>query len=174
MGKRKQKYGRGIINEQSKLSRIAKELETYGKELLPYELTKTCIKFDIEKATTFLLKKFGLWDFVMSDEKVLLAATVDGGQLAWNLMQISADMKLVDPRSINPRTGELLFGETGVDNVQSSIYCFPLYVYIAKDNKDFYDTHLTSVFSKLNKLEDDHSGGMKLDSAQICAHNVRK
>ncbi len=42
-----------------------------------------------------------------------------------------------------------------MDNVQSSIHCFPLYIYIAKDNKDFYDTHLTSFFFKLNKFEDD-------------------
>ncbi len=169
-GEEKSKYRRGIINERTKLSRIAKELETYGKELLPYELTKTCVKFDIEKATTFLLKKFGLWDFVMSDDKVLLAATVDGGQLAWKLTQISAGIKLVDPRSINPRTGELLFGETGVDNVQSSTHCFPLYVYIAKDNKDFYDTHLTSFFSKLNKFEDDHSSGLQLAyPADMCS-----
>jgi len=45
-----------------------------------------------------------------------------------------------------------LFGETGVDNVQSSTHCFPLYVYIAKDNKDFYDTHLTSFFFQTQQI----------------------
>ena len=73
----------------------------------------------------------------MAKEDVLLAATVDGGQLAWKITQISAGLKIVDPRSINPRTGELLFGESGADNIQSSTHCFPLCVHIAKDNKDF-------------------------------------
>ncbi len=68
------------------------------------------MRFDIKKATTYLLKKIELWDHVKGHEKVLLAATVDGGQLAWKLTQISAGVKMVDERSINPRTGGLLFG----------------------------------------------------------------
>ncbi len=46
--------------------------------------------------------------------------------------------------------------------MQSSNHCFPLYVFIAKDNKDFYDRHLTDFFSKLNQYEDDHAGGLSL------------
>jgi hypothetical protein len=101
-GEEKVKYRRGIIQERTKLSRIARELEIYGKNFLPYDLTKTSVRFDIKKATTYLLKKFELWDHVKGHEKVLLAATVDGGQLAWKLTQISAGVKMVDERSINP------------------------------------------------------------------------
>jgi hypothetical protein len=32
-------------------------MESYGATVLPYELTKGSVKFDIEKATTYLLKK---------------------------------------------------------------------------------------------------------------------
>jgi hypothetical protein len=84
------------------LSQIARELEIYGRNVLPYDLTKTSVRFNIKKATTYLLKKFELWDHVKGHEKVLLAATVDGGQLAWKLTQISAGIKMVDERSINP------------------------------------------------------------------------
>jgi hypothetical protein len=101
-GEEKVKYRRGIIQERTKLSRITKELEKYGKNFLPYDLTKTSVRFDIKKATTYLLKKFELWDYVKGHEKVFLAATVDSGQLAWKLMQISAGVKMVDERSINP------------------------------------------------------------------------
>jgi hypothetical protein len=95
---------------------------------------------------------------------------VDGGQLAWKLTQISAGIKIVDERSIDPRTGELLFGATGDENVQSSNHCFPLEVCISKDNKDFYNTHLTSFFSQLNKFEDDHSEGIVLAyPADMCS-----
>jgi hypothetical protein len=169
-GDEKTKYRRGIISERSKLSRIARDLENYGKDFLPYTLTKTSVQFDIEKCTTYLLKKFQLWDHVMAKEDGILAATVDGGQLAWKITQISAGLKIIDPRSINPRTGELLFGESGADNIQSSIHCFPLYVHIAKDNKDFYNTHLTGFFSSFNRMEDEHIGGLRLAyPADMCS-----
>jgi hypothetical protein len=71
-------------------------------------------------------------------------------------------MKIVDERSIDPRSGKLLFGEDGTENVQSSSHCFPLQVHIAKDNKDFYNKHLTDFFSQLNTFEDDNSGGIIL------------
>ncbi len=91
------------------------------KKLLPYDLRKTSVRFDLKKATTYLLKKIQLWDHVKDQGKVLLATTVDGGQLAWKLTQISVGIKIVDDRNINPWTGELLLGESGFDNVQSSI-----------------------------------------------------
>ncbi len=95
-GEEKKKYRSRIINEQTKLSRVAREMESYGATFLPYELTKNSVRFDIEKATTYLLKKKSLWDFVKNKQNVLLAATVDGGQLAWKLTQISAGIKIVD------------------------------------------------------------------------------
>jgi hypothetical protein len=101
-GEEKKKYRRGIIKERTKLSRIARELESYDRALLPYELTSTSVRFDIKKATTYLLKKFKLWEHVINQENVLLAVTVDGGQLAWKLTQISAGIKIVDERSVDP------------------------------------------------------------------------
>jgi hypothetical protein len=50
---------------------------------------------------------------MLNQERVLLAATVDGGDLAWNITQVSAGVKIVDHRAINPVTGKLLFGHTG-------------------------------------------------------------
>jgi hypothetical protein len=47
------------------------------------------------------LRKFQLCDHVKDQGKVLLAATVDGGQLAWKLTQISACIKMVDEKSTN-------------------------------------------------------------------------
>ncbi len=106
----------------------------------------------------------------MKDQgKALLAATVDSGQLSWNLTQISAGIKMVE-RSINLQTGELLFDESESDIIQSSIHCFPLYVHIAKDNKDFYDTHLTTIFSVLIQMEDENVGGLLLAyPADMCS-----
>jgi len=71
---------------------------------------------------------------------------VDGADLAWGLTQVSAGIKVVDQNARNPLTGELLFGESGYDQIQSRNHCFPLHIFIAKDNKELYQTHLSSFF----------------------------
>lgn len=53
------------------------------------------MKFDIPTATKLGLEKYKLWNYIKNNQKVLLAATVDGGQLAWKLTQISAGTKIV-------------------------------------------------------------------------------
>ena len=64
-----------------------------------------------------------------------------------------------------------LFWESGADNVQSSDHCFPLHVHIDRDNKNFYNTHLSSFFSELNAIEDQYSNGLKLAfPADMCSH----
>jgi hypothetical protein len=38
----------------------------------------------------WLLEKFGLWSYVEDKDIVTVAATVDAGELAWQLMKVSA------------------------------------------------------------------------------------
>jgi hypothetical protein len=47
------------------------------------------------------------------DCKVKIAATCDGGSLVWNISHVSAGIKIADPNTIDPHTGELMFGESG-------------------------------------------------------------
>ena len=47
------------------------------------------------------------------EDRVVLAATVDGGELSWNLSHVSAGIKIVDPKAKEPLSGDLLFGESG-------------------------------------------------------------
>jgi hypothetical protein len=42
--------------------------------------------------------------------KVTIAATCDGGLLAWNLSHVSAGIKLADPNTVDPRTGDHQMG----------------------------------------------------------------
>ena len=107
------------------------------------------------------MEKHGLWDYVLDGDTVIMAATVDGGALAWKLTHVSAWIKFCDERTINPLSGRLLFGSTGFDKVQSRNVCFPMYVIIAKDNKELYTTELTSFFGDLNEFEDDSGDGLK-------------
>jgi len=47
-----------------------------------------------------------LWEFVERRELVTMAATVDGGELAWQLTQVSAGVKICDERAVDPLTGQ--------------------------------------------------------------------
>ncbi len=54
------------------------------------------------------MEKHGLWQRMVGGEQVVMAATVDGGELAWKVMQISAGIKFVDPHTKDPLTGQLI------------------------------------------------------------------
>ncbi len=134
-------------------------------ELLPFTITESSIKFDVDAALTFILKKYKLWNRVMAaapDRKVTIAATCDGGLLAWNLSHVSAGIKLVDPNLIDPHTGELMFGESGYEKIQSRAACIPLQVHIAKDTKAFYDVHIRSILDDINRFEENHQMGLQV------------
>ena len=164
------KYRQGLFYNRMELSRLSKELEEYGATILPYQLTSNAVKFDIQPAVKFILERYGLWGYVENKESVIAAATVDGGELAWKLTQISAGIKICDPRAVDPITGELLFGESGHENVQSRSLCFPLQIHIAKDNSAFYSTQLKGFFEDLNNMEDDYVNGLKFSQgADMCS-----
>jgi hypothetical protein len=169
-GEENTKYLRGLLKSRHELSRVSKLLENHGRQILPYEVSSNAVVFDIERAVPWLLEKFGLWEYVTSGEMVTVAATVDGGELAWQLTQVSAGIKICDERAVDPLTGKHLFGDSGYDNVQSRYVCFPLHVHIAKDNKEFYANHLSSFFHKLNEMEDAYPLGLQFtQGADMCS-----
>ena len=163
------KYQRGLLQSRHKLGRLCRQLETYGQQLIPYDITGNSVKFDVERAIQFLLEKHSLWGFVRQGERVVMAATVDGGELSWNVTQVSAGVKIVDPRAKDPVSGGLLFGESGHDRVQSQFHCYPLHIIIAKDNKNLYQTHLSSFFREVNRFEELHPGLDIAQEADMCS-----
>jgi len=58
----------------------------------------------------------------------------------------------VDKRCFNPKTGKLLFGESGIDKVQSHLYCFPIKIAFAKDTKELYRVEYQDFFAFLRGL----------------------
>jgi len=160
------KYKRGLFQSRFQLTRLSRKLEAYAKTILPYELTTNSVKFNVPVAVKWLMEKHGLWDYVLSGDTVTMAATVDGGALAWKLSHVSAGIKFCDERTINPLSGLRMFTDTGYDKVQSRHVCYPLHVHIAKDNREFYATELTPFFKHINDLEDAHEGGLKFGHPQ--------
>jgi hypothetical protein len=121
-------------------------LESHGAQLLPYQVTNNSVKFNVPIATQFILDRHGLWGHVLNKDHVQLAATVDGGSLSWNVTQVSAGVKVVDPRAIEPVSAMPLFGNSGYDKVQSKYHCYPLYVVIAKDMPRIIKTYIGLTF----------------------------
>ena len=145
-------------------------MENYGKDFLPYELTDYSVKFCVKTAVKFLMEKYGLWERTMNKEIITMAATVDGGDLAWGLTQVSAGVKLVDHKTRDPISGCLLFGESGHKKVQAKHNCFPLYIFITKDNKELYQTHLSQFFREINEFEEEYSDGLRIaQPADMCS-----
>jgi hypothetical protein len=160
------KYRRGIFQSRFQITRLSRELEAYAKTILPFELTTNSVKFNIPVAVKWLMEKHGLWEYVLDGDTVTMAATVDGGSLAWKLSHVSAGIKFCDERTINPLSGRLLFGDSGCDKLQSRNVCYPLHIHIAKDNKEFYATELAPFFGDLNDFEDAYEGGLKFCQPQ--------
>lgn len=164
------KYRRGLLHSRHKLSKLCRQLEDYSRDLLPYELTENSVKFDVQTAVQFILQRHGLWEGVLNKEKVTFAATVDGGELAWKITQVSAGIKMVDPRAVDLVSGTFLFGNSGYDKVQSKHHCYPLYIIIAKDNKQLYQNHLAQFFNDVNRLEEEHQDGLIVaQGADMCS-----
>jgi uncharacterized protein CbrC (UPF0167 family) len=164
-----EKYRRGLFASRHKLGRLCRQLETFGQNILPYQIFSNSVKFNVERAVQFLLERHGLWQAVLSEERVLLAATVDGGELSWNLSHVSAGVKIVDPNAKDPVSNELLFGESGHDRVQSKFHCYPLHIIIAKDNKQLYQSHLSDFFRDVNTFEEQHPGLDVVQEADMCS-----
>ena len=84
------------------MTRLSHELEDYAKKILPFDLTTNSVKFSIPVAMKLLMDKHGHCEYVVDGDTVTMAATVDGGALAWKLTQVSAGIKYCDERTINP------------------------------------------------------------------------
>jgi len=54
------KYQRGILGNRTHLSQLTRVMEAHGRTIIPYELTKNSIIFDIQATTEILMKKYGL------------------------------------------------------------------------------------------------------------------
>jgi hypothetical protein len=74
---------------------------------------------------------------------------------------VTGGFKLVDKRCIDPKTGELLFGESGIEKVQSHLHCFPIKIAFAKDTKELYRTEYQSLFVFLRDYERENNFRIK-------------
>jgi hypothetical protein len=146
------------LPEVKQIQRVQRKLNSYLNDVIPIQLepTRETGNFDYRLYLDFLLQRFGLLE-LMNDpsttEPVQVAVTFDGGKVSRFLGHVTGGFKLVDKRCINPKSGALLFGENGSENVQSHVNCFPVKVAFAKDTKDLYQVEYSDFFLFLKQYE---------------------
>lgn len=139
---------RGLLKNRKELSRLSKKIKDCGGTIFPYEVTSNAWIFEVKTCVKWLLEQFGLWCHVERGEHIVsTASTINGGELSWWSTQISRVIKNCNPRAIDPRIGEKMFGECGTKNVRPPYNCFPLKICMAKDNGARYDQHLAIFFT---------------------------
>jgi hypothetical protein len=96
---------RGLLKSRQELSRSSRKLEEHGAQFLPYTITENSVAFDVSHAVKFIMEKFGLWRYVENEDLITVAATVDEGDSAWKLTQVSGGIKICNPKAIDPLAG---------------------------------------------------------------------
>jgi hypothetical protein len=155
-----------VLPEVKHIQRAQYRLNNHLNNLIPMQLEpeRESGKFSYWEYTYYLLQQFGLSDLINNpnlDRPVIVAVTFDGGSLSRFLGHVTGGYKLVDPRTRNPKTGELLFGDSGTVKVQSHIHCFPIKVAFAKDSMELYRTEFADFFQFLKDYERHHHHRIK-------------
>jgi hypothetical protein len=147
-----------VLPEIKSIQKAQYALDYHMEESVPLclEVGRETGYFDYRSYTDYILGKFGLLHIIDNPdttEPVRVAVTFDGGSISRFLGHVTGGYKLVDSRCKNPKTQEPLFGDSGHDNVQSHIYCFPIKMALAKDTKQLYRVEFSDFFQFLKDYE---------------------
>ena len=147
------KYGRGgYLCSTNKIKDIQKIIHDEMEKNCPYVLIDEDgidgVKFMYTKYLDYVLKLFKLDKIVWREGNIKIAITLDGADLSRNIQHVTAGIKILDPRAVNPVTGIPI----GLEGVQSREFCFPTKILLTKDTKTLYRTHFNDFFEWANKL----------------------
>ncbi len=143
-----------VLPEIKQLRGAQRRLNNHLNNIIPFHIEpdRETGKFEYRSYLEYLLSQYGLLGIVNDPntvESVQLAVTFDGGKVSRFLGHVTGGYKLVDKRCVDPKTGNLLFGENGVEKVQSHVHCFPIKVAFAKDTKELYRVEYSDFFAFL-------------------------
>jgi hypothetical protein len=147
-----------VLPEIKQLHRAQRNLNSHLMDIIPFQIEpdRETGRFDYRSYLDYLLSKYGLLEIIFdenTDDPVQVAVTFDGGSVSRFLGHVTGGFKLVDKRCINPITGQLLFGDSGIEKVQSHVHCFPIKIAFAKDTKSLYRLEYSDFFAFLKAYE---------------------
>jgi len=147
-----------VLPEIKQLQGAQKRLNSHLNTIIPFyiEPDHETGKFEYRTYLEYLLDKYGLLDIINDPntmKPIQLAVTFDGGKVSRFLGHVTGGYKLVDKRRIDPKSGDLLFGENWVEKVLSHVHCFPIKVAFAKDTKELYRVGCSDFFAFLKDYE---------------------
>jgi hypothetical protein len=82
---------------------------------------------------------------------VQLACTLDGADISRFVSHVTAGIKILDPRAIDP-ISHLPIGLDGSKKVQSRDLCFPFKMILTRDTKTLYHEHFKDFFDFFSRL----------------------
>ncbi len=116
-----------------------------GQDIIPFHRKNSPLgevyRYEFEKCVRFILRTFALDELAQTDF-VELCITLNGAELYESLCHLTAEIKIIDARAVDPRDGTpISCVEDGVGclfSTQSRNYCFALKSLVRKDSKPAY------------------------------------
>jgi hypothetical protein len=149
-------YEMGIIPSSAAIARCARQLERHasldhGLEILETKAPQGPVfLFEIYNFIRLLMKGFGLVELAKTgstSSPVMLCWTLDYAQLTRELGHLTGGLKIVDPRSVDPVSGNLL---VLLGKFQSRDLSFPCQLAFVKDSKQSYKECFGNFFEIFN------------------------
>jgi hypothetical protein len=150
------RYEMGVIPSRGTIIRCAKQLEVHaafdhGLEIIEEKTTHGPVfSFEIFNFIRTVLRGFGLIEHAKTgstSSPVVICWTLDYAQLTRELGHLTGGLKIVDPRAVDPVSGNLLL-LTG--KFQSRDLSFPCRLAFAKESKEVYKQCFGSFFEVFN------------------------
>jgi hypothetical protein len=126
------KYGVGWLTTKYYLQQANTKVQHAAAQLvIPFQ--------EVSKMLVFLLEMFQLYhiDRDPLQPPVQLACTLDGADISKFVSHVTAGIKILDPRAIDP-ISHLSIGLEGSKKVQSRDLCFPFKMLLTRDTKTLY------------------------------------
>jgi hypothetical protein len=151
------KYGGGWLTTKYYLQTANSKVHAAAQGVIPFQEIPTMdldgFAFDYSKILIFLLEMFQLDDIVRDPTQapVQLACTLDGADISKFVSHVTAGIKILDPRAIDP-ISHLPIGLQGSKKVQSRDLCFPFKMILTRDTKTLYQEQFKDFFDFFSRL----------------------
>jgi hypothetical protein len=159
----KVKYGGGWLTTKHYIQQAQNKVHAAAEKVIPFQeiptpdLDGVAFKVgnadDFSKMLMFVLEMFQL-DHIARDPTqppVQLACTLDGADISRFVSHVTAGIKILDPRAIDP-ISHLPIGLDGSKKVQSRDLCFPFKMILTRDTKTLYHEHFKDFFDFFARL----------------------